>query len=73
MTLSPKLFRRPSVEAAGAGEPATPLCRHAPPLGFCGGCTFQDRSYESQLAAKRAALAEMVRYPGYILIQGQPR
>jgi 23S rRNA (uracil-5-)-methyltransferase RumA len=56
MTLSPKLVRRQIVEAVGAGEPATPRCRHAPPLGFCGGCTFQDRSYESQLAAKRAAL-----------------
>jgi 23S rRNA (uracil-5-)-methyltransferase RumA len=56
MTLSPKLFRRQIVEAIGAGEPVTPRCRHAPPLGFCGGCTFQDRSYESQVAAKRAAL-----------------
>src|SRR5436190_2059080 len=44
------------VEAAGAGAPATPRCQHAPPLGFCGGCTFQDRSYEAQVAAKRAAL-----------------
>ena len=56
MTLTPKLFRRQIVEAAGAGEPATPRCQHAPPLGFCGGCTFQDRGYESQVAAKRAAL-----------------
>ena len=56
MKLSPKLFRRQIVEAAGAGDPATPRCQHAPPLGFCGGCTFQDRSYESQLAAKCAAL-----------------
>ncbi|MEO7912864.1 MAG: methyltransferase [Roseiflexaceae bacterium] len=56
MTLTPKLFRRQVVDATRTGEPATPRCQHAPPLGFCGGCTFQDRSYESQLAAKRAAL-----------------
>jgi tRNA/tmRNA/rRNA uracil-C5-methylase (TrmA/RlmC/RlmD family) len=56
MTLSPKLFRRQVVDATRAGEPATPRCQHAPPLGFCGGCTFQDRSYATQLAAKRAAL-----------------
>src|SRR3954453_15812406 len=56
MTLSPKLFRRQVVDATRNGEPAIPRCQHAPPLGFCGGCTFQDRSYETQLAAKRAAL-----------------
>jgi len=56
MTLSPKLFRRQVVDATRTGAPATPRCQHAPPLGFCGGCTFQDRSYEAQLTAKRAAL-----------------
>ena len=56
MTLSPKLFRRQIVEAVGTGEPTTPRCVHAPPHGFCGGCTFQDRSYAAQIAAKRAAL-----------------
>jgi 23S rRNA (uracil-5-)-methyltransferase RumA len=56
MTLSPKLFRRQVVEAASAGEPVMPRCPHAPPLGFCGGCTFQDRSYQAQISAKRAAL-----------------
>jgi 23S rRNA (uracil-5-)-methyltransferase RumA len=56
MTLTPKLFRRQVVDAARAGEPAAPRCPHAPPLGMCGGCTFQDRSYAAQLAAKRAAL-----------------
>ena len=56
MTLTPKLFRRQVVDATRTGEPVTPRCQHAPPLGFCGGCTFQDRSYESQIAAKRAAL-----------------
>src|SRR5262249_41757567 len=56
MTLTPKLFRRQVVDAARAGEPATPRCPQAPPLGMCGGCTFQDRTYASQVAAKRAAL-----------------
>src|ERR1700712_4967389 len=56
MTLSPKLFRRQVVEAVAAGEPTTPRCQHALPLGFCGGCTFQARSYAAQIAAKRAAL-----------------
>lgn len=56
MTLTPKLFRRQVVDAARAGEPAAPICPHAPPAGFCGGCTFQDRSYATQLAAKQAAL-----------------
>lgn len=56
MTLTPKLFRRQVVDAARAGEPATPICPHAPPLGLCGGCTFQDRAYPAQLAAKQAAL-----------------
>lgn len=55
-TMTPKLFRRQVVEAARQGQPIEPRCPHAPPLGFCGGCTFQDRAYESQVAAKRAAL-----------------
>ena len=59
MTLSPKLLRRQIVEATSAGEPTPPRCQHAPPLGFCGGCTFQDRSYAAQLAAKRAALQSL--------------
>ena len=54
--LTPKLFRRQVLDAARNGEPATPRCRHAPPLDFCGGCTFQDRSYAAQVAAKQAAL-----------------
>lgn len=55
-TLTPKLFRRQVIDAARNGETATPICRHAPPLDFCGGCTFQDRSYATQVAAKQAAL-----------------
>ncbi|HEX5689391.1 MAG TPA: methyltransferase [Roseiflexaceae bacterium] len=56
MALTPKLFRRQVVEAARTGEAIEPLCPHAPPKGFCGGCTFQDRSYATQIAAKHAAL-----------------
>ena len=54
--LTPKLFRRQVVAAARAGDPAEPRCPHAPPLGLCGGCTFQDRTYAAQVAAKRSAL-----------------
>jgi 23S rRNA (uracil-5-)-methyltransferase RumA len=56
MSLTPKLFRRQVVEAARTGETIPARCPHAPPDGFCGGCTFQDRAYESQVAAKQAAL-----------------
>jgi 23S rRNA (uracil-5-)-methyltransferase RumA len=56
MTLTPKLFRRQVVDAARTGETIPARCLHAPPDGFCGGCTFQDRTYASQVAAKRAAL-----------------
>jgi tRNA/tmRNA/rRNA uracil-C5-methylase (TrmA/RlmC/RlmD family) len=69
MTLTPKLFRRQVVEAVRAGEAVEPRCPHAPPLGFCGGCVFQDRSYAAQLSAKRAALQKLWEYdlPGEIL------
>ena len=66
MALSPKLFRRQVVDATRTGEPVTPRCQHAPPLGFCGGCTFQDRSYASQVAAKRAALIAQVTASRYM-------
>lgn len=56
MQLTPKLFRRQVVDAVRVGAPAAPRCPHAPPLGFCGGCTFQDRDYAAQVAGKRAAL-----------------
>jgi 23S rRNA (uracil-5-)-methyltransferase RumA len=54
--LTPKLFRRQIIDATIAGEAVNPLCPHAPPDGMCGGCTFQDRSYATQIAAKQIAL-----------------
>src|SRR5688500_7809619 len=59
MALTPKLFRRQIVDIARAGETITPRCSHAPPADFCGGCTFQDRTYETQIAAKRTALRQL--------------
>jgi tRNA/tmRNA/rRNA uracil-C5-methylase (TrmA/RlmC/RlmD family) len=56
MTLTPKLFRRQVLDAARSGEATLPRCPHAPPADFCGGCTFQDRTYATQIAAKLAAL-----------------
>lgn len=54
--LTPKLFRRQIIDAARDGEVVEPLCPHAPPAGMCGGCTFQDRSYATQIAAKQVTL-----------------
>ncbi len=69
MTLTPKLFRRQILEAVRTGEAVEPRCPHAPPLGFCGGCVFQDRSYAAQISAKRAALQKLWEQdlPGEIL------
>jgi tRNA/tmRNA/rRNA uracil-C5-methylase (TrmA/RlmC/RlmD family) len=55
-TLTPKVFRRHVLDAARTGEVVAPICPHAPAAGMCGGCTFQDRSYSSQVDAKRHAL-----------------
>ena len=41
---------------ARAAEPVTPRCPHALE---CGGCAFQERDYAGQVAAKRAALAQL--------------
>ncbi|MCS6842423.1 MAG: methyltransferase [Roseiflexus sp.] len=59
MTISNKRFRQQIIEAVQAGEPVAPRCSHAPPLGQCGGCVFQDRAYPAQVAAKRAALRSL--------------
>jgi 23S rRNA (uracil-5-)-methyltransferase RumA len=45
-----KLIVTNALEAAAAVEPR---CPH---VGMCGGCTFQDRAYADQVAAKAAAL-----------------
>lgn len=57
--ISNKRFRQQIIEAARTGESVAPHCAHAPPSGQCGGCTFQDRVYPAQVAAKRAALRSL--------------
>lgn len=59
MTGSTKRFRQQIIEAVQAGESVAPRCSHAPPLGQCGGCVFQNRAYPAQVAAKRAALRSL--------------
>ncbi|NWG20779.1 MAG: class I SAM-dependent RNA methyltransferase [Chloroflexi bacterium] len=59
MEFTGKLFRRRILDMVRASEPGAPRCAHAPPAGQCGGCAFQDRSYQAQLAAKRTALGEL--------------
>jgi 23S rRNA (uracil-5-)-methyltransferase RumA len=59
MALTTKQLRQRVIEAVRAGAPIAPRCPHAPPPGQCGGCTFQDRAYADQVAAKRAALRDL--------------
>lgn len=51
-----KDFRNLVSSLARAGAPAEPRCPHAVE---CGGCAFQDRQYEAQVAAKREALVRL--------------
>jgi tRNA/tmRNA/rRNA uracil-C5-methylase (TrmA/RlmC/RlmD family) len=51
-----KEFRQLVGGLARAGAPAEPRCPHAKE---CGGCAFQDRAYESQLAAKAQAMGQL--------------
>ena len=51
-----KEFRQLVGELARAGTPVEPRCPHAKE---CGGCAFQDRAYESQVAAKSRAMARL--------------
>lgn len=59
MTFTAKMFRRHVIDSIRTGELATSRCPHAMPLGACGGCTFQDRSYTAQIRGKRAALQQL--------------
>lgn len=58
-----KDFRQLVVNLARAGEPTTPRCPHA---GECGGCAFQDRAYDEQIEAKRAALLRLFSEAGLL-------
>jgi 23S rRNA (uracil-5-)-methyltransferase RumA len=58
-----KEFKRLVGELARAAAPAEPRCRHAVE---CGGCAFQDRVYEGQVAAKREALARLFAQGGIL-------
>lgn len=57
--LTNKQLRRQIVDAVRITEPITPRCRHAPPLDQCGGCTFQEYSYEAQIEGKRSVLRQL--------------
>lgn len=58
-----KEFRNLVVSLARAGQPAEPRCPHAVE---CGGCAFQDRRYEDQVAAKAEALGRLFGEAGII-------
>ncbi|MEN9934963.1 MAG: hypothetical protein RLZZ387_1542 [Chloroflexota bacterium] len=58
-TMSNKQLRGQIVGLARGGEPVDPRCPHAPPAGFCGGCTFQAVAYQDQARAKHAALRDL--------------
>jgi tRNA/tmRNA/rRNA uracil-C5-methylase (TrmA/RlmC/RlmD family) len=66
--LSNKQLRAQVVNLARSGEATTPRCQHAPPLGECGGCTFQAVAYGDQVRAKHAALRDLW---GALLPSGQ--
>jgi 23S rRNA (uracil-5-)-methyltransferase RumA len=51
-----KEFKQLVGTLARAAEPVEPRCKHALE---CGGCAFQDRVYQGQVAAKREALARL--------------
>ncbi|HMP42184.1 MAG TPA: 23S rRNA (uracil(1939)-C(5))-methyltransferase RlmD [Roseiflexaceae bacterium] len=53
---SAKLFRRLIFDTVRSTSAQEPACLHAPPGGFCGGCSLQERSYSDQVSAKRHAL-----------------
>jgi len=51
-----KSFRALISQQIQASPSAEPLCPHS---GFCGGCSFQDRAYPDQVAAKTKALQQL--------------
>lgn len=56
MILSNKTLKRFVIDTVRQTEPVIPRCDHALE---CGGCAFQDRAYEAQLAVKAEALKQI--------------
>lgn len=56
VTPAPKQFRRQIIDLLHNREEIEAACLHAPPQGMCGGCSFQNRDYATQLEAKGQAL-----------------
>lgn len=56
MTLSGKQFRNLIIQNARNSLEIEPRCPHA---RACGGCAFQERSYDGQIAAKAAVLNQL--------------
>jgi tRNA/tmRNA/rRNA uracil-C5-methylase (TrmA/RlmC/RlmD family) len=52
-------FRALVLAQARSGSAIEPMCRHAPPHDWCGGCTLQDRDYRAQVAGKQSALRQL--------------
>ncbi|NJN17127.1 MAG: 23S rRNA (uracil(1939)-C(5))-methyltransferase RlmD [Oscillochloris sp.] len=66
-----KEFRNLVVSLARANEPVEPRCPHAEQ---CGGCAFQDRAYNAQIAAKTTALTRLFKSAENLpnLVDGTP-
>ncbi len=56
-----RAFKKLMGDALAAAAPAEPRCPHA---RECGGCSYQDRAYADQVAAKAQVLTELWRQAG---------
>jgi 23S rRNA (uracil-5-)-methyltransferase RumA len=57
--LTPKLFRKHIIAHTQDFPTVDPVCPHAPPHDFCGGCTFQTFAYPHQVEAKSRAMQQL--------------
>jgi 23S rRNA (uracil-5-)-methyltransferase RumA len=57
-----KEFRNAILASARSGPEVPPVCQHA---DECGGCAFQNRDYNAQIAAKTAILRQIWNEGGY--------